>query len=66
MHDYRTIEIAKLLPSCLITIKIMLLNTVKKSMKGPEKSFLVNQKFMSGYKEVKIGKKSFLVNQTFM
>ena len=45
----------------------MLLNTVKKSLKGPEKkSFLVNQKFMSGYKEVKIGKNLFLVNQTFM
>ena len=30
-------ELSNLLTSCLTTIKIMLLNTVKKSMKGPEK-----------------------------
>ena len=42
-----TTELSKLLTSCLTTIKIMLLNTVKKSMKGPVKIFfLVNKKFM--------------------
>ena len=41
-----TTELSKLLTSCLTTIKIMLLNTVKKSMKGPVKSFVINQKFM--------------------
>ena len=30
-------ELSKLLTSCLTTMKIMLLNTVKKSMKGPIK-----------------------------
>ena len=34
-----TIELSKVLTSCLTTIKIMLLNTVKKSMKGPVKIF---------------------------
>ena len=34
-----TTELSKLLTSCLTTIKIMLLNTVKKSMKGPVKIF---------------------------
>ena len=43
MYDYRTIKIANLL---LTTIKNMLLNIVKKSMKGPVKICLVNQKFM--------------------
>ena len=41
-----TTELSKLLTSCLTTIKNMLLNIVKKSMKGPVKSVLVNQKFM--------------------
>ena len=42
-----TTELSKLLTSCRTTIKkIMLLNTVKKSMKGPVIIFLVNQKFM--------------------
>ena len=34
-----TTELSELLTSCLTTIKIMLLNTVKKSMKGPIKIF---------------------------
>ena len=41
-----TTELSKLLTSCLTTIKNTLLNIVKKSMKGPVKSVLVNQKFM--------------------
>ena len=45
-----TTELSKLLTSCLLLSEIMLLNTVNKSMKGPVKIFLVNQKFMWGYK----------------
>ena len=45
-----TTELSKLLTSCLTTIKNTLLNIVKKSMKDPEKSVLVNQKFMCGIK----------------
>ena len=39
-----TNELSKLLASCLTTIKILLLNTVKKSMKRPVKIFFGQSK----------------------
>ena len=47
MHGYQTI---KIYPGNLVFLlsKIMLLNIVKKALKGPVKIFLVNQKFMWG------------------
>ena len=44
-----TTELSKLLTSCLTTIKIMLLNIVKKSMKGPVKIFFDQSKIHVRY-----------------
>ena len=41
-----TTELSKLLTSCLTTIKNHVIKYCENSMKGPVKSFLVNQKFM--------------------
>ena len=41
-----TTELSKLLTSCLTTIKNHVIEYCEKSMKGPVKSFLVNQNFM--------------------
>ena len=42
-------ELSKLLTSCLTTIKIMLLNIMKKSMKGPVKIYFGQSKIHVRY-----------------